>query len=124
MDALLQLILRLEKKGVWKAPLNKVLQSLAIYEVTMEEPFLRMSKKSDSYVSLQGKDELSNETVVCAQTGEVQTVAVDERELKSALSVFSKEKDIFVESTRDKLPVILRQREDDPNVIVIMPIAE
>jgi hypothetical protein len=124
MDALLQLILRLEKKGAWKAPLNKVLQSLAIYEVTMEESFLRMRKKSDSYVSLQGKDELSNATVVCAQTGEVQTVAVDERELKSALSVFSKEKDIFVESTRDKLPVILRQREDDPNVIVIMPIAE
>lgn len=124
MDALLQLIQKIEKKGAWKAPLNKVLQSLAIYEVTMEEPFLRMSRKSDSYISLQGKDELSNATVVCAQTGEVQTVAVDERELKSALNVFSKEKDIIVETPGGKLPVMLRQHEDDPNVIVIMPLAE
>lgn len=124
MDALLQFIEKMEKKGAWKAPLSKVFQALAIYEVTMEDPLLRMSKKGEAQVLFQGKDELSSATVMCAQNGEVQTVAVDERELKIALSVFDKEKDIIVETAGDKLPVIIRQHEDDPNIITVMPVAE
>lgn len=124
MDALLQFIERMEKKGAWKAPLSKVLQALAIYEVTMEDPLLRMSKKGEAQVLFQGKDELSSATVMCAQNGEVQTVAVDEREFKTALSVFDKEKDIIIETAGDKLPVIIRQHEDDPNNISVMPVAE
>lgn len=124
MDALLQFIERMEKKGAWKAPLGKVFQALAIYEVTMEDPLLRMSKKGEAQVLFQGKDELSSATVMCAQNGEVQTVAVDERELKIALSVFDKEKDIIIETAGDKLPVIIRQHEDDPNIITVMPVAE
>ena len=83
-----------------------------------------MSKKGEAQVLFQGKDELSSATVMCAQNGEVQTVAVDERELKIALSVFDKEKDIIVETAGDKLPVIIRQHEDDPNIITVMPVAE
>lgn len=124
MDALLQFIEKTEKKGAWKAPLSKVFQALAIYEVTMEDPLLRMSKKGEAQILFQGKDELSTATVMCAQNGEVQTVAVDERELKTALSVFDKEKDIIVETAGDKLPVIIRQHEDDPNMISVMPVAE
>lgn len=124
MDAVIQILDKCEKKGGWKTRLNKIYQALAIYEVTMESPWLEVRRKGDSQICFQGKDELTSATVVCAQEGEIQTVKVDEREFKYGLSVFDKEKDIIVETSSDKLPIILRQHEDDPNRIAVMALSD
>ena len=75
-------------------------------------------------VILQGKDEQSNAAVICAQDGDIQTVAVNEKEFKNSLSVFSKEKDIIIETMSDKMPIVMRQHEDDKNKIFLMPVSE
>ena len=56
--------------------------------------------------------------------GEVQRVVVDESHLKNALAVFSKEQDIIVESVGERRPFIIRQKEDDPNMILVFPVAD
>lgn len=123
-DAVIQILDKCEKKGAWKTNLNKVFQALAIYEVTMETPQLEISPKGNSQICFHGKDELSSAAVVCAQEGEIQTVKVDEREWKSGLSVFDKEKDIIVETSSETFPIILRQHEDDPNRIAVMVLSD
>lgn len=124
MDAVLQAIGKFEKKGSWKAPLSKLFNALAIYEITMEEPLLEVEKKGDSQISFHGKDDLTNAVVPCAQEGEVQSVMLNEREFKAALSVFSKDKDIIIETMSDKMPVSIRQHVDDSNRIIVLPIGK
>lgn len=124
MDAVLQAIAKCERVGAWKAPLAKVFQSLAIYEITMETPWLEISKKSDSQIALQGKDDSTCATVMCGQEGEIKKIVVDEREFKSSLSIFSKDQDIIIETMSDVMPLTIRQNEEDPNRIIVMPIAE
>lgn len=124
MDALLQILEKCQKTGAWKAQLNKVFQALGIYEITMEKPWLKISKSGEGQVSFQGKDEQTNAAVVCAQEGEISTVVLNEKELKTALSIFAKDQDIIVETSSKALPVVIRQNEDDPNRIVVMPITE
>lgn len=124
MDAILQVMDRTKRVGAWKARLTNVLQALAIYEITMETPWLEIKKQGETQVILQGKDEQSNAAVICAQDGDIQTVAVNEKEFKNSLSVFSKEKDIIIETMSDKMPIVMRQHEDDENKIFLMPVSE
>jgi DNA polymerase III sliding clamp (beta) subunit (PCNA family) len=124
MDALLQILEKCQKTGAWKAQLNKVFQALGIYEITMEKPWLKISKSGEGQISFQGKDEQTNAAVVCAQEGEISTVVLNEKELKTSLSIFAKDQDIIVETSSKALPVVIRQNEDDPNRIVVMPITE
>lgn len=124
MDAILQVMDRTKRVGAWKARLTNVLQALAIYEITMETPWLEIKKQGETQVILQGKDEQSNAAVICAQDGDIQTVAVNEKEFKNSLSVFSKEKDIIIETMSDKMPIVMRQHEDDKNKIFLMPVSE
>ena len=123
MDAVLEVIKKCEKKGVWKAKLSNVFQALAIYEITMEKPWVEINKKGDTQICLQGKDELTTASIVCAQEGDVQKVVVDERELKNALSVFAKDQEILVEMNSADMPITIRQHEEDPNRIIVLPIA-
>ena len=123
MDAVLEVIKKCEKKGVWKAKLSNVFQALAIYEITMEKPWVEINKKGDTQICLQGKDELTTASIVCAQEGDVQRVVVDERELKNALSVFAKDQEILVEMNSADMPITIRQHEEDPNRIIVLPIA-
>lgn len=51
-------------------------------------------------------------------------MAVNEKEFKNSLSVFSKEKDIIIETMSDKMPIVMRQHEDDKNKIFLMPVSE
>ena len=51
-------------------------------------------------------------------------MVLDESHLKNALSVFSKEQDIIVESVGERRPFVIRQKEDDPNMILVFPIAD
>lgn len=124
MDAVLQAIAKCDRKGAWKAPLAKVFQSLAIYEITMETPWLEISRKSESQIALHGKDDSTSAAVVCGQEGEINRIVVDEREFKSSLSVFAKDQDIIIETMSEVMPLTIRQSEDDPNRIIVMPIAE
>lgn len=124
MDAVLQAISKCERVGAWKASLAKVFQSLAIYEITMETPWLEISRKSDSQIALQGKDDSTSAAVVCGQEGEIKKIVVDEREFKSSLSVFAKDQDIIIETMSEVMPLTIRQSEEDPNRIIVMPIAE
>ena len=124
MDSVLKAISVFEKKGSWKAPLSKVFNALAIFEITMEEPWLEVEKKGDSQIRFHGKEDLTNAAVPCAQEGEVQRVVLDEREFKAALSIFSKDRDIIIETMSDKMPVSVRQHVDDSNQIIVMPIAD
>lgn len=124
MDAILQVMGRTKRTGAWKARLNNVFQALAIYEITMEMPWLELKKQGDTQVILQGKDELSNAAVMCAQDGEIQDVAVNEKEFKNALSVFAKDREIIVETMSAEMPIVFRQHEDDKNAIFLMPVSE
>lgn len=124
MDALLQILEKCKKTGAWKAQLSKVFQALGIYEITMEKPWLKISKSGEGQISFQGKDEQTNAVVVCAQEGEISTVVLNEKELKISLSIFAKDQDIIVETSSKALPVVIRQNEEDPNRIVVMPITE
>ena len=54
----------------------------------------------------------------------ISTVVLNEKELKTSLSIFAKDQDIIVETSSKTLPVVIRQNEDDPNRIVVMPITE
>lgn len=123
-DTIIQVMNKGKKTGAWKTNLSKIYQALAIYEVTMESPWLQVSKKGDSQICFQGKDKLTNAAVVCAQQGEIDTVKIDERELKNGLSVFDKDKEIIVETSSSELPIILRQHEDDPNRIAVFLLSE
>ena len=89
MDALLQILEKCKKTGAWKAQLSKVFQALGIYEITMEKPWLKISKSGEGQISFQGKDEQTNAVVVCAQEGEISTVVLNEKELKISLSIFA-----------------------------------
>ena len=124
MDAILQVMGRTKRTGAWKARLNNIFQALAIYEITMEMPWLELKKQGDTQVILQGKDELSNAAVMCAQDGEIQDVAVNEKEFKNALSVFAKDREIIVETMSAEMPIVFRQHEDDKNAIFLMPVSE
>ena len=44
-EAVLQITNRNDTKGTWKAPMDKILQALSIYEITMETPWLEITKK-------------------------------------------------------------------------------
>ncbi len=123
MDAVLDVVKKCERKGAWKARLSNVFQALAIYEITMEKPWLEINKKGDTQICLQGKDELTTASIVCAQEGDVQKVVVDEKELKNALSVFAKDQEILVEMQSADKPIVIRLHEEDPNRIIVFPIA-
>lgn len=89
----------------------------------MEKPWLEINKKGDTQICLQGKDELTTASIVCAQEGDVQKVVVDEKELKNALSVFAKDQEILVEMQSADKPIVIRLHEEDPNRIIVFPIA-
>lgn len=124
MDSIIQVLEKCNKTGAWKAKLSNIFQALAIYEITMESPWLEISRKGDTQVRLQGKDEKTSAVVTCAQEGDIQNVAVDERELKNALSVFAKDKEVIIETISASLPLTIRQHTDDPNRIIVMPVME
>ena len=108
--------------GRWKAPYIKVLQSLSVCEIAMDSMWLEICKENDNHVLFRGKDGVTKTSIFCAMEGEIQRVVLDESHLKNALSVFSKEQDIIVESVGEKRPLIIRQKEDDPNMILVFPI--
>lgn len=110
------------RKGAWKAPIINVYQALALYEVTKENNYLEMVKAGESQMIFQGTDEHTKASVICAQEGEVDNVAVNGRELKAALGVFEKDRDIIIETSDERLPVLLRQTEDSLNKIFILPV--
>ncbi|MDD3361824.1 MAG: hypothetical protein PHW34_09155 [Hespellia sp.] len=124
MAAVLQAVGQCEKVGAWKAPLAKVFQAISIFEITMETAWMEIQKNGESQVSLQGKDEQTSAAVICAQEGNLKNIVVDEKEFKNALSVFSKEKDIIIETMSPKNPLVIRQHKDDPNRIILMPVVE
>ncbi len=123
MDAVLDVVKKCKRKGAWKAKLSNVFQALAIYEITMEKPWLEINKKGDTQICLQGKDELTTASIVCAQEGDVKKVVVDEKELKKALSVFAKDQEILVEMQSEDRPIVARLHEEDPNRVIVFPIA-
>lgn len=53
----------------------------------------------------------------------MQKVVVDEKELKNALSVFAKDQEILVEMQSADKPIVIRLHEEDPNRIIVFPIA-
>ena len=81
-----------------------------------------MIKVGESQMIFQGTDEHTKASVICAQEGEVDDVAVNGKELKTALGVFEKDKDIIFETSDTRLPVLLRQTEDSRNKIFILPV--
>lgn len=110
------------RKGAWKAPIISVYQALAVYEVTKENDYLEMIKAGESQMIFQGTDEHTKASVICAQEGEVDNVGVNGKELKTALGVFEKDRDIIFETSDARLPVLLRQTEDSQNKIFILPV--
>ena len=110
------------RKGAWKAPIISVYQALAVYEVTKENDYLEMIKAGESQMIFQGTDEHTKASVICAQEGEVDNVGVNGKDLKAALGVFEKDRDIIFETSDARLPVLLRQTEDSQNKIFILPV--
>ena len=43
-DSVVQIMQKNEDEGIWKAPIDKIMQALSIYEITMEKPCLRLRK--------------------------------------------------------------------------------
>ena len=116
-----------EDEGIWKAPIDKIMQALSIYEITMEKPWLEIKKNGESKMSFQGKDELTTASVICAQKGEIDRVVLDEKQFKEALSVFAsrytRSTEICIGVSDEKLPVSVKKNQEDANCIIIMPIA-
>lgn len=124
LESMLKLIEGNKSLGRWKAPFIKVLQSLSVCEIAMDSPWLEICKENDNHILFKGKDGVTKTSIFCAMEGEVQRVVVDESHLKNALAVFSKEQDIIVESVGERRPFIIRQKEDDPNMILVFPVAD
>lgn len=124
LESMLKLIEGNKSLGRWKAPFVKVLQSLSVCEIAMDSPWLEICKENDNHILFRGKDGVTKTSIFCAMEGEVQRVVVDESHLKNALAVFSKEQDIIVESVGERRPFIIRQKEDDPNMILVFPVAD
>ena len=124
LESMLRLIEGNKSLGRWKAPFIKVLQSLSVCEIAMDSPWLEICKENDNHILFRGKDGVTKTSIFCAMEGEVQRVVVDESHLKNALAVFSKEQDIIVESVGERRPFIIRQKEDDPNMILVFPVAD
>lgn len=124
IESMLKLIEGNKSLGRWKAPFIKVLQSLSVCEIAMDSPWLEICKENDNHILFRGKDGVTKTSIFCAMEGEVQRVVVDESHLKNALAVFSKEQDIIVESVGERRPFIIRQKEDDPNMILVFPVAD
>lgn len=124
IESMLKLIEGNKSLGRWKAPFVKVLQSLSVCEIAMDSPWLEICKENDNHILFRGKDGVTKTSIFCAMEGEVQRVVVDESHLKNALAVFSKEQDIIVESVGERRPFIIRQKEDDPNMILVFPVAD
>lgn len=124
LESMLKLIEGNKSLGRWKAPFIKVLQSLSVCEIAMDSPWLEICKENDNHILFRGKDGVTKTSIFCAIEGEVQRVVVDESHLKNALAVFSKEQDIIVESVGERRPFIIRQKEDDPNMILVFPVAD
>lgn len=124
LESMLKLIEGNKSLGRWKAPFIKVLQSLSVCEIAMDSPWLEICKENDNHILFRGKDGVTKTSIFCAMEGEVQRVVVDESHLKNALAVFSKEQDIIVESVGERRPFIIRQKEDDPNMILVFPVAD
>lgn len=124
LESMLKLIEGNKSLGRWKAPFIKVLQSLSVCEIAMDSPWLEICKENDNHILFRGKDGVTKTSIFCAMEGEVQRVVVDESHLKNALAVFSKEQDIIVESVGERRPYIIRQKEDDPNMILVFPVAD
>lgn len=123
MDALLEVVKNGKRTGAWKAQLAKVFQALSVYEITMETPWLEISKKNEAEIVFRGKDESTCASIGCAQEGEIQKLVVDEKQFKSALSVFAKEQDIIIETISEERPLCIRQNLEDPSCIIVMPIS-
>ena len=113
--------------GTWKAPIDKILQALSIYEITMEKPWLEIKKNGQSKMNFQGKDELTTASVICAQEGEINRVVLDEVQFKEALNIFAsrytKSTEICIGVSAEDKPVSVKKNPNDVNCIVIMPIA-
>lgn len=124
LESMLKLIEGNKSLGRWKAPFIKVLQSLSVCEIAMDSPWLEICKENDNHILFRGKDGVTKTSIFCAMEGEVQRGVVDESHLKNALAVFSKEQDIIVESVGERRPFIIRQKEDDPNMILVFPVAD
>ena len=124
LESMLKLIEGNKSLGRWKAPFIKVLQSLSVCEIAMDSQWLEICKENDNHNLFRGKDGVTKTSIFCAMEGEVQRVVVDESHLKNALAVFSKEQDIIVESVGERRPFIIRQKEDDPNMILVFPVAD
>lgn len=124
LESMLKLIEGNKSLGRWKVPFIKVLQSLSVCEIAMDSPWLEICKENDNHILFRGKDGVTKTSIFCAMEGEVQRVVVDESHLKNALAVFSKEQDIIVESVGERRPFIIRQKEDDPNMILVFPVAD
>lgn len=124
LESMLKLIEGNKSLGRWKAPFIKVLQSLSVCEIAMDSPWLEICKENDNHILFRGKDGVTKTSIFCAMEGEVQRVVIDESHLKNALAVFSKEQDIIVESVGERRPFIIRQKEDDPNMILVFPVAD
>lgn len=126
-DSVVQIMQKNEDEGIWKAPIDKIMQALSIYEITMEKPWLEIKKNGESKMSFQGKDELTTASVICAQKGEIDRVVLDEKQFKEALSVFAsrytRSTEICIGVSDEKLPVSVKKNQEDANCIIIMPIA-
>lgn len=126
-DSVVQIMQKNEDEGIWKAPIDKIMQALSIYEITMEKPWLEIKKNGESKMSFQGKDELTTASVICAQKGEIDRVVLDEKQFKEALSVFAsrytRSSEICIGVSDEKLPVSVKKNQEDANCIIIMPIA-
>ena len=126
-DSVVQIMQKNEDEGIWKAPIDKIMQALSIYEITMEKPWLEIKKNGESKMNFQGKDELTTASVICAQKGEIDRVVLDEKQFKEALSVFAsrytRSTEICIGVSDEKLPVSVKKNPEDANCIIIMPIA-
>lgn len=116
-----------KKEGMWKAPIDKILQALSIYEITMEQPWLEIKKRGDTSMIFQGKDELTTASVICAQQGQVSRIVLDEKQFKEAMNVFAvryaKSKEICIGVFGEDEPLSIKADPDDTDCIIIMPIA-
>jgi len=124
MDSVIKIVNQHEKVGAWKSKISDIFQSLGIHEVTMEDPWLQLSKQGDSKMCMRGKDTKSSTSFATAQEGEIETVVISEKEFKNTLLVFAKESEIIVETISHKSPITIRQTEEDPNRIIIFPIVD
>lgn len=125
-DSVYQIIHQHDSKGAWKAPIDKIIQALSIYEITMEKPWLEITTKGESQVNFQGKDELTTASVTCAQQGDIPRIVVDEKQFKDAVNIFAskngKSSEICVGVSDENQPVSIRKAPGDPNCIIVLPI--